>query len=295
MTLLRRIGALLLPLALLGNAPAQEQAAVAAKPGTAPPDVHVLPPMKIPGLDRERTIRVYLPPGYDDSLQQYPVLYMHDGQNLFDAATSLIGQWEVDESLDAMARERGLELIVVGVDNGGERRLQELTAWSNRKMARQPEGAAYMAFIVDVVKPYIDGHYRTLRDRSHTAIMGSSLGGLISHYAIHRYPQVFGKAGLLSPSYWYAPAVFDYTDAHPLPRDAKLYFYCGGKEDEHMVGNMNHMLLHERRSGLPANSIAVDIEPDAQHDEAAWRRAFPKAVAWLFSAIDTESPSESGR
>jgi len=222
------------------------------------------------------------------------VLYMHDGQNLFDAATSFAGEWEVDETLDRLARERGLELIVVGVDNGGEHRLQELTAWSNRKMARQPEGAAYMAFIVDVVKPYIDGHYRTLRDRAHTAIMGSSLGGLITHYAIHRYPQVFAKAGLFSPSYWYAPAVFDYTDAHPLPRDARLYFYCGGKEDENMVGNMNHMLEHERRGGLLAKAIAVDIDSDARHNEAAWRNAFPQAVEWLFSDAGADASSGSG-
>jgi alpha-glucosidase len=270
-----------------------EDAAAAPKPSTASPNVHVLPAMAIPGLGRERTIRLYLPPGYDDSLKAYPVLYMHDGQNLFDAATSFAGEWQVDETLDAMARDQGLELIVVGIDNGAGHRLQELTAWDTRR-AGHAEGAAYVAFIVDVVKPYIDANYRTLRDRSHTAIMGSSLGGLISHYAIHRYPDVFGKAGLFSPSYWYAPQAYDYTDAHRLPRDTKLYFYCGGKEDERMVGNMQHMVQHERRSGLAAQSIRVDVDPDAQHNEAAWGREFPKAIVWLFGETGSE-PLSGGR
>ena len=97
-------------------------AALAADlPPSAGPGVRVLEPMTIPGLDRERTIRLYLPPGYDASTKRYPVLYMHDGQNLFDDATSYVGEWGVDEALDALAAE-GLELIVVGIDHGGEKR-----------------------------------------------------------------------------------------------------------------------------------------------------------------------------
>jgi predicted alpha/beta superfamily hydrolase len=253
----------------------------APRPSTAQPNVYVLPAMTIPGLDRQRTIRVYLPPQYATSDARYPVLYMHDGQNLFDAATGFAGEWEVDESLNLLAQTKHLELIVVGIDNGGEHRLQELTAWDNTKYGKA-EGAAYMDFIVGVVKPYIDAHYRTKSDRTHTAIMGSSLGALISHYAIHRYPEVFGKAGLFSPAYWYAPAAYTYTAAHALPRDAKLYFYCGGQEDEHMLGQLNRMVALVRKSGLPAEQIAVDVDAGAKHNEAAWRKEFPRAVAWLF-------------
>jgi alpha-glucosidase len=255
--------------------------APAPKPSTAQANVHVLPALTIPGLGRQRQIRIYLPPDYDASERRYPVLYMHDGQNLFDAATGFAGEWEVDETLNSLARD-GLELIVVGVDNGGEHRMQELTAWDNAKFGKA-EGDAYLEFIVDVVKPYIDEHYRTKSDRPHTAIMGSSLGGLISHYAIYRYPQVFGMAGLFSPSYWYAPDVYTYTAAHALPRDAKLYFYCGGKEDESMLGKMNRMVSLVRNSGLPGDHIAVAVEVAAKHNEAAWARAFPRAVAWLFT------------
>src|ERR1700739_4061158 len=97
-----------------------EEPAAAAKPGTAQPNVHVLPvPFTIPGLNRERTVRLYLPPRYEQSSRRYPVLYMHDGQNLFDDATAYAGEWGVDETLNGLARSRGLELIVVGIDNGG--------------------------------------------------------------------------------------------------------------------------------------------------------------------------------
>ncbi|HEY2394805.1 MAG TPA: alpha/beta hydrolase-fold protein [Rudaea sp.] len=261
---------------------AQERAAgPAIQPGSAQSNVQVLPPLMIPGLDRPRAIRLYLPPDYEKSKARYPVLYMHDGQNLFDAATSFAGEWEVDETLNRLAQTKHLELIVVGIDNGGEHRMQEMTAWDNTR--GKAEGEAYMAFVVDVVKPYIDARYRTKPDRTHTAIMGSSLGGLISHYAIHRYPQVFGMAGLFSPSYWYAPEVYAYTAAHPLPHDARLYFYCGGREDAHMLGNMRRMLERERASGLPAQQLEVAVDLGAKHSEAAWRKQFPRAVAWLFS------------
>jgi len=259
----------------------QAPAASTLRPATASPNVHVLAPMTIPGLDRQRTIRLYLPPDYDTSQNRYAVLYMHDGQNLFDAATSFLGEWQVDEALNTLASTRHLQIIVVGIDNGAEHRMQELDAWDNVKYGKA-EGRAYMDFIVEVVKPYIDAHYRTRPDRTHTAIMGSSLGGLISHYAICAYPKVFGRAGIFSPAYWYAPEVFDYTSAHALPKDTRLYFYAGGKEDQSMVGNMQRAVALIRKQGPSANNIEVHVDPNAQHNETAWRAEFPRAVAWLF-------------
>ena len=254
------------------------------RPHTASPNVRVLPEqLTIPGLDRQRAIRIYLPPGYAATQQRYPVLYMHDGQNLFDDATSFIGEWGVDETLDTLARTRGLKLIVVGIDNGAENRIHELSAWDNPKHGKG-EGRQYMAFIVDVVKPYIDGRFRTKPDRANTAIMGSSLGGLISHYAIYEYPEVFSKAGILSPAYWYAPAVFDFTTTHALSTDAKIYFYAGGKEDENMLPNLNRMTSLMQSQGISRKNFSIRINPTAQHNEAAWRREFPQAVSWLFGA-----------
>jgi alpha-glucosidase len=239
-------------------------------------------PFVIPGLGRERTVRIYLPPGYESGAQHYPVLYMHDGQNLFDEATAYIGkEWGVDEALNALAKSQGLRVIVVGIDNGGVERIHELNAWDNPQYGRG-EGEQYMAFVVDVLKPWVDRHYRTRPDRRHTAIMGSSMGGLISSYAISHYSAVFGGAGIFSPAYWLAPQVFADTEAHPPPRATRVYFYAGGSENDTMVPDMQRMVAVLRRAGLPPRNLAVEINPVGRHDEDAWRAEFPRAVAWLF-------------
>ena len=249
---------------------------------TAQPNVHVLPaPFTIPGLNRPRTMRIYLPPGYEHAKRRYPVLYMHDGQNLFDDATAYAGEWGVDESLNALARTRGLELIVVGIDNGGALRIHELNAWDNPETG-PGEGAQYMSFIVEVLKPWVDEHYRTRPDRAHTAIMGSSMGGLISSYAISRYSQVFGLAGIFSPAYWLAPQVFAATEAQPPPPRERIYFYAGGSESESMVPDLKRMVALLRRSGVPDANLAVHVDPIGRHNEAAWRAEFPRAIEFLF-------------
>jgi len=168
---------------------------------TAQPEVSLLKDqLEIPGLNRKRQIRIYVPPGYATSGKRYPVLYMHDGQNLFDVATAYKLEWNVDETLNALAKSDNLEIIVVGIDNGQDKRMTELNAWDNTQFGKQ-EGKQYIEFIVNVLKPLIDQRFRTKSDRSNTAIMGSSMGGLITHYAINQYPDVFGKAGIFSPSY----------------------------------------------------------------------------------------------
>ncbi len=255
--------------------------AVPAK-STATAGVSVLaPPLVIPGLNRERTIRLYLPPGYATSTKRYPVLYMHDGQNLFDVATSYAGEWGVDETLDALAKTTGLEIIVVGIDNGGEKRMNELNAWDNTRFGKG-EGEQYMDFIVKVVKPKIDAAYRTLPQREATGIMGSSMGGLISQYAVLKYPQVFSKAGIFSPAYWPAPAVFDMTAKQPPAKDARLAIYMGGAEGD-AVGDYDRMLTQLLSQGHPAVNIWSKLTPSAQHNEAAWRAEFGAAVQWLFA------------
>lgn len=253
-----------------------------ARPHTAGPGVHVIePPMRIPGLDRLRTIRVYLPPGYEGSGKRYPVLYMHDGQNLFDDATSYVGEWGVDESLDALARE-GIELIVVGIDHGGDKRINELNAWPNPRFGAA-ENAAYTDFVVKTLKPWVDRHYRTRAGRKDTGIMGSSMGGLASHYAIYQYPGVFSKAGIFSPAYWVAgDAVFDWTAAHRLRRGSRLYFIAGGKEGDDMTGPFDHMVAQLRTAPGPQPALHAEIVAPAEHNERFWREEFPKAVRFLY-------------
>jgi len=275
---------LALGLAFAGMAYA-ENASTPVRQSTAAPNVRVLAPMNMPGLDRERVVRIYLPPGYESSQKRYPVIYMHDGQNLFDAATGYAGEWEVDETLNRLATSRGLELIVVGIDNGAAKRMVELNPWDNEQFGKA-EGRQYMDFIVDVVKPFIDTQYRTLSDRANTAIMGSSMGGLISHYAMYSYPQVFGKVGIFSPAYWVAPPVSQFTVSHTLPADTKIYFYAGGNEDEHMVVNMRRAVAQVRTTGVAKAGVTMNIAPEAHHNEAAWRVEFPRAIQWLFGGTN---------
>ena len=252
------------------------------RPASAQPNVKVLEDVvTIPGLDRERTLRIYLPPGYENSNKRYPVMYMHDAQNLFDAATSFAGEWEVDEHLNALAKSDGLELIVVGIDNGAEHRNTELSPWENERLG-QPEGEEYVRFMVEVLKPYIDANYRTKKGRKDTAIMGSSLGGLISHYAIYAYPKVFGMAGIFSPSYWVSEKVFEQTEKNPVPKNTRLYMVVGKKEGPMMYGNMEKMYAFIKEQGHPEANISAETNEAGEHNEAFWSSEFSDAVKWLF-------------
>ena len=250
-------------------------------PSSAQPNVTVLEQkFTINGLNRERQIRIYLPEDYNKSEELYPVLYMHDGQNLFDDSTSYVGEWGVDENLNQLAKESGLKLIVVGIDNGGEKRMNELSPWENAKYGAA-EGEAYMEFIVKQIKPFIDSTYRTLDDRDNTAIMGSSMGGLISHYAIYNYPEVFGKAVIFSPSYWFSDDVYSFTESDPVPHSARIWLEIGKKEGN-AVDDVEKMYSHILSTGHPAENLHMVIDPEGEHNESSWRRQFTPAIIWLF-------------
>jgi len=267
---------LLLTLPLLTTLPARAAAS------TALPSVRVLPePLAMPGLNRSRTLRLCLPPSYErEPERRYPVIYMHDGQNLFDAATSFAGEWGVDETMEALARETGFEAIVVGVDNGAEKRNTEMAPYDHPELGKA-EGALYLDFIVKTVKPFIDAGWRTRPERAHTALIGSSLGGLISHAGLLWHGEVFGRYGLFSPSYWAAPQIFADTAAARLPGDTSVHIYCGGKEGRGMVEPAERMarLLRGRFIG---DSPTLHVADAAGHNEAAWRAELPRALRLLF-------------
>ncbi|AGH44730.1 alpha/beta hydrolase [Paraglaciecola psychrophila] len=252
------------------------------KTSTATDNVLVLPyQFLMPELDRQRSIRLYLPPSYQTSAKRYPVIYMHDGQNLFDDMTAFSGEWQVDESLNQLAEKHGLEVIVVGIDNGGDFRMNELSPWENKRFG-EAQGKQYMDFIVDIVKPYIDTNFRTQSDRLHTAIMGSSMGGLISHYGVHAYPDVFSKAGVFSPAYWYSQDVFSFTQFKKAPLDARLYVMYGDKEGDGMIADTNQMQRQLRQQGHPKQNTLFKRVPNGEHNEQLWRTEFTEAVQWLF-------------
>jgi len=240
----------------------------------------------IPKLNRDRQIRIYLPPNYQSSDKRFAVLYMHDGQNLFDDATAYSGEWGIDETLNKLSREDKLSLIVVGIDNGHEKRMNELSPWENSKYGAA-EGKEYMEFVVNVVKPFIDKNYRTLSDQSNTAIMGSSMGGLISQYAIFEYSDVFSKAGIFSPSFWFSDSVYSDSRVEKLTDNTRLYYLMGGKEGIQSVDNMMKMVDKLKINGFSENAIFSKISPNGDHNEAFWRSEFEQAILWLFEAKDS--------
>lgn len=241
----------------------------------------------IPDLNKPRLIRIYLPPDYEISERHYPVLYMHDAQNLFDDFTSYAGEWGVDETLNELFDKQAFGLIVVGIDNGGGRRMNELSPWPNEEFG-EAEGRQYLGFLIDEVKPFIDQNYRTLPDQKNTAIMGSSMGGLISHYAIFEYPQVFSRAGIFSPSYWVSEEVYAFSRPGKLADNARLYILMGGREGRNAVRNMEKMTSRLLNDGMSENRLKSIVVPEGEHNETFWRASFAAAIIWLFEDAQNE-------
>jgi alpha-glucosidase len=236
----------------------------------------------IPQLDRNRRIWVYLPPGYENSASKYPVLYMHDGQNLFDASTSFAGEWEVDETLNNLYDQYGIELIVIGIDNGGVYRTDEYTPFRNPTYGGG-NGDKYLQFVVQTLKPYVDQNYRSLPGKNSTAIMGSSLGGLISHYGALKYKDTFGKAGIFSPSFWWSDSLYRFAAQEAIDGSGKMYFMCGDSESESVVPNMNKMIREMIDVGYDEGAIESKVVTGGQHNEKLWREGFSEAILFLFA------------
>ncbi|GAB2769044.1 alpha/beta hydrolase [Salinimicrobium soli] len=231
-----------------------------------------------PQLDTIRKIWVYLPEGYNSSQKRYPVLYMHDAQNLFDAATSYVGEWKVDEYLDSLAIR---EVIVVGIEHGNEKRIAELTPFPHEKYGGG-EADKYLDFLRNTLKPHIDVAYRTLSGKENTGIMGSSLGGLVSFYAILKYPETFGQAGVFSPSFWFSRKIYDYAREAEIGPETRFYFLAGTKEGEETVPDLQEMAELLKEKGVPETNLSVHVIEGGEHNEAFWSREFPAAFEWLY-------------
>jgi metallo-beta-lactamase class B len=232
-------------------------------------------------LNRKRRIWVYLPKSYASTSKTYPVLYMQDGQNLFNEQTAAFGEeWGVDECLDTLQLKTGKECIVVGIDNGGDKRMNEYNPYDNDKFGKG-DGKEYVAFMVNTLKPFIDNKYRTKKGPEYTFMAGSSMGGLISLYAVLQYPSVFGGAGIFSPSLWISPEI--YTDAEKFTAisSEKFYFYAGGNESATMVSDMQKMAdILSKKSAYQMRRI---VNPVGQHKESYWRQEFPGFYKWLMN------------
>jgi predicted alpha/beta superfamily hydrolase len=242
-----------------------------------------------PERRNRRTVDVYLPPSYQDGRDRYPVIYMHDGQNLSDPASAFAGTWRLAETLSGLADE-GIEAIVVGVHHRGRERIAEFAPYADPRYGRG-QGDKYIAFLANTLKPRIDRRYRTLRTREHTLILGSSMGGLISLYAFFRLKQVFGAVGAMSPSLWFGERrIFD-TIGTSWPK-GKVYLDVGTNEGAATLRDARH--LAERLTGAGYRrgrtggdrrdrSLMYVEDEGGRHSEFDWARRLAPAITFLLS------------
>jgi predicted alpha/beta superfamily hydrolase len=235
-----------------------------------------------PQLRNRRQVDVYLPSSYDgESRRRYPVVYMHDGQNLSDPFTAFGGvTWRLEGALERLAA-RGLDTIVVGLHNMGEQRIGEYTPFVDAKHGGG-RGDRYVRFLTDVVKPKIDKLYRTRPDRDNTAILGSSLGGLISLYAFFLRGSPFGRAAALSPSIWFAGRrILELAEHAPHAR-GRLYVDVGTEEGGGTLANARALAQILRQNGYRSKAVLRYVEAKGhRHQEHDWATRLPGALEFL--------------
>lgn len=233
-----------------------------------------------PQLNNKRALRIYLPPSYGENLaKRYPVLYMHDGQNLFDAKTASFGvEWGIDETINRLVATGAMdEVIVVGIDNTPER-IAEYTPCCDPKYGGGKLNA-YDAFIVETVKAYVDRTYRTLPGKDTTAIMGSSLGGIASVLIAQRHPDIFSKAGGVSSSFWWNNGTLLAKVPDRVP--VKFYLDAGTRDDglDDTTKMRDAMLGKGWRDG---DDLMFYKAEGGRHNEASWAARVDKPLTWFF-------------
>lgn len=251
-----------------------------ARRRTAPGRLEVLPGVEFHELGNRRDILVYLPASYDKTDAPYPVLYMQDGQNLFDPATSFAGEWGVDNAL-AKAPRKGRRAIVVGIPNAGIDRIREYSPFVDARNGGGM-GDAYLDWLHHTVKPLVDHRFRTTAGPEGTGIGGSSLGGLISLYAFFKHPGRYGFAAVLSPALWFADGeIFRFVESVPYVR-GRVYLDVGTREGEGTLANAREMrdLLLARGYRRGRDLMWVE-DKGGMHNEAAWGRRLRAALPFL--------------
>lgn len=232
-----------------------------------------------------REVQVWLPPAYaEQPTRHYPVLYLHDGQNLFDALAAG-AEWQVDETAQRLVESGQIApMIIVGVASNDDRVLDYTPMARAAREAGPPGGGAprYAQYLVHELKPEIDRRYRTLADRAHTAVGGSSLGGLVSMWLVVHQPETFGAALVVSPSVWWADqAILDLVRQQPWPTGLaapRLWLDVGHREGERMVSGARAL-----RAALQSRGWGVHYleQPDGGHDELSWAARFEPMLRWL--------------
>ena len=283
-------------LSAAGAAQAQTAAAAEACKSTASGDLHVHA-LKSEIFGNERKVRVLLPAGYGDAANKdrhYPVLYLLDGQNVFDACLSEVShhEWSADEAVRQLVADKKIPpLIVVGVDHAGKDRAREYLPYKDfvgNPDMDEPAGKQFPDFMAKEVMPLVDGQYRTLPGPHNTGIGGSSYGGVATLYALLTKPGVFGYGLIESPVLWVGMGqpVRDTNPLAAMPR--KVFVAFGGKEasdpvvSEKMIGLVRQVESNFHAAGYDETNFRVVIDPEAEHTEAAWEKRLPGALTFLF-------------
>lgn len=289
---MRLRNALMICILCFGAAPAVGQPAPCKSTATGDLRFHQLS-SRIFG--NTRTLRVLLPRGYDapaNRERRYPVLYMLDGQNLFDACLSEVShkEWQVDETMDRLTTEKAIpEMIVVGIDHAGSKRAHEYLPYKDYFTdMEEPAGKQFPDFLTDEAMPLVNEQYRTLTEQPNTGIGGSSYGGVASLYVLMAKPGMFGYALVESPSLAIGMGQL-VRDTNPLIAiPLKVFVGFGGKESDNPVYEQKMIALirmvetNFRAAGYDDSSFRFVIDPEAKHDEPAWAKRFPDAMKFLF-------------
>lgn len=239
-------------------------------------------------LEHDRNILVYLPPGYlEHEKKHYPVLYMNDGQNMFDGATSFVHgeEWGLDESVEELVREREIEpLIIVAIYNTGHERIEEYTPTIDPKLKKGGRANLYGSFIIEELKPLIDSSYRTRVGAGHTGIGGSSLGGLVSLYLAFKHPNVFGNVLAMSPSVWWDRGmIIERVKSLKIKPSTRIWLDIGTKEGRHTTRNVRLLRDALMGKGWRAGAdLGYYEDKHGAHNEVSWGKRAPRALRFLF-------------
>jgi len=251
-------------------------------------------------LPNDRDVIVYVPAGYQEEPERrYPVLYLHDGQNLFDGRTSFVKDrtWKVREHADAAIEAGEIEpLIIVGIYNTGDRRLAEYTHEYNWQMGGG-EADAYGQLITQELMPWIASEYRVRHDRETTGLGGSSLGGLVSLYLGLKYPAIFGKLAVMSPSVWWNhKSILGYLNEHApqVWERPRIWLDVGDREGQKALRDVEHLARRLKANGWkPGETLHFEKVEGGTHDEASWAARVRTMLKFLFPKNSPEPEASS--
>lgn len=235
---------------------------------------------EIPQLNKTRKIWALLPHDYDSSTESYPVMYLQDAQNLFNEDAPY-GNWEIDKKLAVMAEYKIGKIIIIAIEHAEEDRIKEYNV--GKTVLGKGKGKKYIRFVTETLKPFVDSNFRTKKEREFTGIGGSSMGGLVSIFSGLRYPEIYGKLMIFSPSLWVVPKLKIDSDAAESS-DTKIYLYAGGDESDTMIEHVKSFKKNMIASEFIKDKMKINlsINMEGTHSETYWSDEFPKAIEWLF-------------